>query len=375
MESGVFLALPLGVMCLHRAAVWLAARRKRVRVGDGGMDPVTWLRPLKPGVPGIARKLEEFLGCVGVGDEVIFGVEEASAEVELCRVLAARWSCVKVVVCERGAAANPKVAKLLAMTPGATHSRWILADAEALIDAEFADAFRREWSAGGADVLTAGYHFTGMKTWPQWMDALAIIQTLWPGLEVVRAFGRMTFTLGACTAVRRSDIEAIGGWEALACELAEDRRLGALLVGKGRRVRLSEAILSMEVDPIGWRDYWRHQRRVAVTYRVATPMGALGMIVTRGFSLSLLVAVIFPSWMTLACLVAAAVLHLGSVAGQARRLGVKLGPHVGLSLIAELVETACWALSWLSRRVWWGGKWRWITWRGQIDAGKNGRAG
>lgn len=390
MDAGaVWFSLPLGVMCVHRAAVWFAVGRGALGQahrlpgksaasgalalqGEGRTRaPVTWLRPLKAGVPGLGEKLARFVEIMCANDEAIFGVEVGSEEERLCAELAARDGRVKVVVCDAGAAANPKVAKLIAMTPCARHERWILADAEARIDAEFASAFRDEWEWTGADALTAGYRFVGMGTWVQWLDALAVVQTLWPGLELVRAFGRVRFTLGACTGVRRVDVESIGGWAVLGAELAEDQQLGARLAAAGKTVRISEAVLDLESEPMTWRDYWRHQRRVAVTYRVAAPAGALGMILTRGFTICLMLAAVWPGWLTLGNAALAAAIHVLAVAVQGRRQGERAGGWVGLSLIADVVETVCWGLSWGSSRVWWGGKWRLITRRGQFRDAKS----
>jgi ceramide glucosyltransferase len=344
---------------------------------------VTWLRPLKAGVPGLAGKLEEFVAALRPDDEVIFGVEAGAVEAKLCEGLAVRFAAVKVIVCgaeivddrkdtQQGSLkaglqrANPKIAKLLQMTRHARHEHWILADAEARIEAGFAEAFRQEWVASKADALTAGYRFVGVRTWVQQLDALAAVQTLWPGLVLAQVAGPLQFTLGACTGLRRGDVEAIGGWAVLGVELAEDQRLGALLAANGRTVRLSEVVLDLEADPLTWRDYWRHQRRVAITYRVATPAGAAGMVLTRGFTLCLLLAVVFPSRLTWTNAALAAALHVLAVMTQAAWLRCKCGPWVFLALIADSVEAACWALAWGSRRVWWGGKWQAITWRGQF---------
>jgi ceramide glucosyltransferase len=332
------------------------------------LPPVTWLRPIKPGVPDLEGKSRRFLAGLEGEDQVIFGVNPGSAEEALCGRLAEGDGRVVVVPCSSRAVANPKISRLMAMMPQARHERLILADAEACLDGEFARAFRQEWMEGGADVLTAGYRFVGMETGVQWLDAIAAIQTLWPGLELVRAFGQVRFTLGACTALRAGDLEGIGGWAALRDELAEDHQLGARLARAGKTIRLSKAVLALGVEPMSWREYWRHQLRVAVTYRVVAPAGAAGMVLTRGFTLCLLVATIWPCGRTAWNLLLAAGLHLLAVAFQGRRIGQPTGGWLLLSLPADVLETACWGLSWLSQRVWWGGQWRPITPTGQIKS-------
>jgi ceramide glucosyltransferase len=199
---------------------------------------------------------------------------------------------------------------------------------------------------------------------------LPVIQTLWPGLELVRRFSRARFTLGACTAVRRSDVEGIGGWTALGDELAEDHQLGARFAAAGKMVRISGAVLELDSEPMTWSEYWRHQRRVAVTYRVAAPVGALGLVVTRGFTNCLFLAAAWPCRLTAVNAVLAAVVHLLAVALMGRKLRYPLGGWVWLSLVADVIESACWVLGWVSNRVWWSGKWRRITWRGQFKTAR-----
>ncbi len=377
----LLLSLPLGTMLVHRLAVWVggmvAGRVLRLPVGEvagkapvllGQMTPVTWLRPIKPGVPNLKEKLRGFVAALEAEDQVIFGVNAGSEEEALCGRLAEADGRLKVVACSSGTVPNPKISRLLAMAPQARHERLILADAEALLDSEFVRAFRAEWQQSGADVLTAGYRFVGMQTAAQWLDAIAVIQTLWPGLELVRAFGQMRFTLGACTALKAGDLEEIGGWAALREELAEDRRLGARLAAVGKTIRLSRAVLGLEIEPMTWREYGRHQLRVAVTYRVVAPAGAAGMILTRGFALCLLVFLLWPCGLTAVNLLLAGGLHLLGVAIQARRIGQALGGWLWWSLVADVAEAVCWGASWSTQRVWWGGKWRAITLFGKIKS-------
>ena len=98
-------------------------------------------------------------------------------------------------------------------------------------------------------------------------------------------------------------------------------------------------------DALSWRDYWRHQRRVAVTYRVSNPTGFAASIVTHGLPLSLLAMLAPYPW----------VLHPGAIlflsvwimrwltaCGAARALRFPI-PQLGLVvLLASFVETACW---------------------------------
>jgi len=331
------------------------------------LPPVTFFRPLKAGVPHLSAKLVALARAMRPGDQFIIGAEAGSAELATAEELHRSHPNLEIAVvpCAPGGALNPKIAKLLLMAPLARHEHWILSDSEAVAEADFLAAFRREWMQ--CDVLTAGYRFSNITTWPQRLDAAAVLLALWPGLAVVRAFGRVRLTLGACTGLRRGDVQAVGGWRAFADDLAEDNRLGQALAAAGRTIRLSAQVVTLESDALSWREYWRHQRRVAVTYRVASPAGFAGAFLTQGVTTSWLLACVRPTEIWAWALFAGV---FGSRCLTARRaaaeLALPISRLVPAAFLASLVETACWALSWGTRRVWWGGGRRRISRTGKL---------
>jgi len=335
---------------------------------EAGLPPVTFFRPLKSGVPDLAAKLGALVRSARLGDQVLIGVEAGSPEAAAAETVRLENPGLEIAVvpCRPGGASNPKVAKLLSMEPQARHEHWILSDSEAKIDAGFLAAFRREWTR--CDVLTAGYRFRGMAAWPQRLDAAAVLLGLWPGLAVLKAAGPLRLTLGACTGFRRADLQAVGGWEAFADDLAEDNRLGQALADAGRDIRLCSHLVTLECDALSWRDYWRHQRRVAVTYRAASPAGFAGAFLTQGVATSFILA-----WWQLTDLwvwsLWAAVFAARCVTAYraSRTLDFSIPGLVPVVFVASVVETLCWALSWGTKRVWWSGKSRRISFRGKFS--------
>ena len=69
---------------------------------------------------------------------------------------------------------------------------------------------------------------------------------------------------------------------------------GAWMAERRARIRLSAQVATLESDPMDWRDFWRHQRRVAATYRVCDPRGFAGLIVTHGITAGILMVLIAP---------------------------------------------------------------------------------
>jgi len=336
------------------------------------LPPVTLLRPLKTGVPDLHAKLDQLARALQPGDQLVLGAAHGSDE--LAQAMALQWAHperdIVVVPCGEGAAANPKISKLVQMDGECRHGRLILSDSEAVIDAAWLTTLRREWLEHDCAVLTTPYRFVGAKTWPQRLDAAAALLALWPGLAVRRRWGRVDFTLGACTALRRHDLTEVGGWAAFGDFLAEDRELGAALAARGATIRLAATVTTLDCDALGWRDGWRHQCRVATTYRAATTAGFAGMLLTHSSTAAVALALLpvpaaWRPWCVGWALSAVALRWLA-----ARRLARVAGfPVPGLfacGLVAGWVETAAWWRSWFSGWVWWSGRWRWIERGGKL---------
>ena len=366
----LFIALgALGIaacgVALHTVAAFRLRRhlRKPAMPESADTPPLTLWRALKGGVPDLEGKLAALVRGSRADDQILLGVDAGSAEFATCEALRTRHGdrVISVVACERDRAANPKISKFIQMAPLAKHAHWLLTDSEAMPDADFIESFRREWHASGTDVQTAGYRFANLRNFPQALDASPALLTLWPGLMLA---GKITFTLGACTGVKAEDIRALGGWETLGSDLAEDHQLGVQLTKMGRTVRLSRSVLTLDSDPMTWGEYFRHQHRVAVTYRAATPAGALGLPVLHTLGFAMLAAALHPPFWKWAMVIA--ILRIGNAAMFSGMLRFPILILPLAVVLSTLVETVMRLVAWLPSRVWWAGRWRRVGWRGRL---------
>jgi ceramide glucosyltransferase len=322
------------------------------------LPAVTILRPIKPGFPQLREKVEMLIAATHPQDQIVLGVS-TRLDLELCESVWARHRerDILVMLCQREQTPNIKIAKLIEMSERATHAAWILNDSEALVDAAFLDAFRAEWLESGADAFTCGYRFSHGGDLFQSLDAASILMSLWPGLAVRRKMGAIDFTLGACTGFKRESLEAVGGWAAFAGYLAEDNRIGAALAQSGRRVGLGADVVTLDSDPVSWVDYFEHQIRVAVTYRVSSPAGYFGMLVTHSVSFALLYVALSPGdwkrWFFLGFIFA---IRLLTTEWNAEVLRFPLPRRMLTVLAGSIAETFFWVLSWLPVRIVWGGR-------------------
>jgi ceramide glucosyltransferase len=330
---------------------------------------VTFFRPLKGGVPRLREKLDLLIEASRTEDQILFGVDPETEEEKICAEAQRAHSKrdIAVVRCEPNRAVNPKISKLVQMTPLARHASWLLSDSEMIPSPGFLDHLRQEWQAHDVAALTTAYRFVNLVSCPQRCDAVGILLGLWPGLSLVRRYGQVNFTLGACTLFRREALASIGGWASFGRDLAEDQRLGEALVKSGCKIRLSRQVTTLDSDPNSWSDYWRHQRRVAITYRAANPAGFAGVLLTFGpvWSVVCLLPCPEPSLIVIAfCTIT---FRVWRVRRSARLLEFPVPGMMTALGIASFVEALCWMLSWISSRVWWSGRWWRVGLRGELS--------
>lgn len=171
-------------------------------------------------------------------------------------------------------------------------------------------------------------------------------------------------------AVRRKALEQVGGWEALADYLADDNRLGVALASAGNRVGLSHHIATLRTDRLTWREYWRHQRRIAITYRACNPLGFAGSLCVQGVPFALLAFCLRPGSLLFQSIVLITLfVRLSTVRALTRILSFPLRSRFSLVevLLSSHVEIACWLLAWLSPRVRWAGRDFHVTAGGELE--------
>lgn len=361
--ASILLALAGTGCVLHGLAIRRLARfLGRPELAQSSSAPLTFWRALKPGVPNLGAKLDALVSSSRPEDQILIGVDADTPDATFCEEWRQRHAerDIAIVHCAPQRAKNPKLSKFLQMRPAARHSPWLLTDSEATLTPEFVEQIRAEWEETGADALTAGYRFVGLQSVWEWLDTLPAALTLWPGLMMVK---RLNFTLGACTSLRAEDLDSIGGWEKLGDSLAEDHELGQLLTARGKKVHLSRNVLELDGDPLTIGAYFRHQHRVAVTYRAANPAGALGLPIFQVLPLAIAATIAQPALWHIALLCVA--LRIASAVVESRIVGMSRG--IAWIPLVLLMESFFWLLSWLPLPVWWAGKWRRIDWRGRFQ--------
>ena len=249
-----------------------ASRERRI----GVMPPVTVLKPLHGDEP----MLEEALSSVCEQDyptfQIVFGVQRRDdPAIGVVDRLRGRfpWVDMTLVIDPTPQGPNRKVSNLINMLPAARHATLVISDADIHAGADMLRSVVRPLMDGSAGLVTTLY--TGLPAsrspW-RLLGAAQINQAFLPGALMGRSLGRED-CLGAVMALRRSTLDAIGGFRTLLPHLADDAVLGRKVRDLGFAVRLAGSVPATSVTETSFAELFSHELRWGRTVRSQAPLG------------------------------------------------------------------------------------------------------
>jgi len=171
--------------------------------------------------------------------------------------------------------------------------------------------------------------------------------------------GGLRYGLGSTLAVSREALGKMGGFDAIADQLADDYELGERIYKAGYGIALSAEVVETSVPAYDWRGFCDHQLRWLRTVRDARPGGYAGLIFTQGLTLALLnVVASGASPLSLWLLVLSFFLRLSlAMMVGAEVLGDhQVLPSLWLLPVRDLIATALWIGGFASNTVVWRGE-------------------
>ncbi len=184
---------------------------------------------------------------------------------------------------------NAKVGVLHDLAAAATTEILIINDADIRVPADYVKRVTAPLTDPQVGLVTCLYRPIG-DTFPARFEGLGVSTDFAPSTLVARMVGVDEFALGSTMAIRRSDLERIGGFAAIGDYLADDYQLGHRIHALGLKCILSDVIVETHLGG-NWRDVWNHQLRWARTIRVSKPWGYLGLPVTFATFWAVLLAI------------------------------------------------------------------------------------
>lgn len=233
-------ALGLLVLVVQHAALRLhCAPRRRARDADGrqARPGISILKPLC----GIDDRLEENLAAFATLDyrdyEVVLGVRSTSDPAwALALATARRWPHrFRAVVQSGEAGVNPKVNQMIGLARAARHDLLVISDSNVRVEAgyllEIAEALR-DPEVGLVTHPVAGAFERRVGSL---FDSLHLAGAVAPGMVASKVLLGQDIVVGKSMALRRADLERLGGFEAVKDVLAEDFVIGRWVTGRLRK--------------------------------------------------------------------------------------------------------------------------------------------
>lgn len=282
------------VYCAFAAYSARAFFRRAQHPAEGACPPVTIFKPLRGLDREAYRNFASFCRQDYPEYQVLFGADSAEEPaLETARAIARDFPHVDVsiVVGKRSSAANPKIGNLAGMIPAAKHPVLLISDSDIRVGPTHLRTMVAPLSDPRVGVVTCLYrsHAQGLAGE---LDALSLSTEFQPSVLVARQLEGITFAMGSGICIRRSVLDEIGGFDAIADYLADDYFLGHLPSKAGYSVELSNHVVEHRLDTESLTELIHHQIRWNRGIRAARPWGYAGLLFTHGIPAALLLPLV-----------------------------------------------------------------------------------
>ena len=316
---------------------------------------VTVLRPLCGAEPELYSALRSVCAQSHEAFQIVCGVRDpADPAIPVVRRLQREYpACaLDLVIDGRTHGSSLKVSNLINMMQAARHDYLVLADSDVEVPPDYLLRVVAPLTDPKVGIVTCPYR--GLARGGGWSVLLASFINDWfmPSALVAASFGSRAFAFGATIAIRRQTLAAVGGFAAIADQLADDYRLGELTRRQGLRTVLSDVVVQTHVQEPSAAELVRHELRWLRTIRTVRPVGYLCSFPSFGWPVALI-----------GCLLAGAnqaTLVLLAVSGLARVL-LHFGtrdiddalPELWVVPLSDWLAFILWGWGFASRRVHW----------------------
>lgn len=237
--------------------------------------------------------------------EILFGVrEETDPAVRVVRRLQKEFPSAPIrLVIGSADAPNGKVGVLMELALHARYPIWFVNDSDIKVTPDYLATVVGPLANESIGVVTCPYRANGHTRAARW-EALGIATDFMPSTFVAQMVGVREFGFGSTLAFRAADLDAAGGFAAMADYLADDYQLAKRVTALGKRALLSAYVVETSLGDGTWTGIWRHQLRWARTIRASKGSGYAGLAITHA-GVWISIAVALQAWVPAAFLLIA----------------------------------------------------------------------
>lgn len=226
--------------------------------------------------------------------QIIFGVRDRQDPIiEVVEKVIEQFPDVDIdlVVSDRVIGANLKVSNLANTLAQAKHEILLIADSDIRVNANYLQTVVQPLQDESVGVVTCLYRSLA-QGWGATLEAISTATDFHAGVLVSNQLTGIKFAFGSTIVIRKSVLEAIGGFTAIADYLADDFQLGHLPAKAGYKVLLSDYVVEHVLGNSTIVNSLQRQTRWALGMKISHTWGYLGLIFTYGTVSSLLLVII-----------------------------------------------------------------------------------
>ena len=234
-------------MLVLLAVQQLLRRSREGKAPKEYIPAISVLKPLAGDEPELAANLDSFFQLNYPRFEALFAAGDA-LDPALATARQAQSSYpdldTQVLVAGESDHPNAKVHSLAAMTAVAVGELLVVSDSDIRADPALLRDLASDFEDPKVGVVTCPYRAVPGSSFWSTLEALGMNTEFWSGVLVAQFLTPMDFAVGPTMAVRRSCLDAIGGWAAFRDYLAEDFQVGRQARLAGYEVRLSTHVVN-----------------------------------------------------------------------------------------------------------------------------------
>ncbi len=363
-----------GLLCIalvyYLFSVYAAWRFFRPCPASGTvLPPVTILKPLKDAPPDLYDSLASFCRLDYPTFQILCGVRDPNdpAVAIVKKVQHDFPQCdITLVTASAVIGTNYKVSTLHYLTPQMKYDYLVITDSDVCVEPDYLRAIIPPLTQAETGLVTCVYRGGSGQPLPALLESLMINTTFTTQVVIGSQVERPAYAFGATMALKRTCLDAIGGFARLSDYLADDYYLGYLISQAGYRLRVLPTVVETRPDAGSLRGLFSHQLRWARTQRNCRPSAYISTVVTFGTVWAYASLLCFWSSfeMTVLALGVIAVRLLTAALMNTAFLQSTLPrPAILLTLLTDLLSFVVWCASLQGNTV----RWREYTFRLQKD--------
>jgi ceramide glucosyltransferase len=340
------------------AARWLL--RQPAPASPARWPDVSILKPLYGAEAQLSENIETYFHQDYPGKvQIVLGVQDPKdSAIPVVNSLIARHPELDVQLVVNGAAhgANRKVSNLINMEKVARHPLIVMADSDVAVGPRYLRTLANGLSQPGVGVVTCLYR--GLPSGGFWsrISAMAVNDHFLPATILGLALGLARPCLGATIALSRETLMRIGGFQAVANQLADDYAIGKAVRNAGLKVVVPPMLVAHSSEEGSFGEMARHELRWARTIFAVDPIGYVGSGLTHALPLAIIGAALrgFDS-VGVAAIIGALACRMFLKYRLTRQFDLP-DPSYGLLLVRDTLSFAIYLASFRSTRVAWRGQ-------------------